>query len=59
MSNIKKGDIGKDISLTTIEIVMRDQTPNNINENNFIIIVNLHLSVAFWYSLGYSYKKKW
>ena len=44
MSNIKIGDIGNDISLTQIEIVMRDQTPNNINKNNFNIIVNLHPS---------------
>ena len=41
MSNIK---IGKDISLTPIGLVMRDQAPDNINENNFSIIVNLHPS---------------
>ena len=29
MSDIRKKDIGKDISLTPIEIVMRDQTPDN------------------------------
>ena len=43
MSN-KNGDIEKDMSLTTNEIVMKDQTPDNINENNFNIIVNLHPS---------------
>ena len=42
MSNIRIKDIGKDISLTPTEIVLRDQTPDNINENNFNIIVNLH-----------------
>ena len=54
ISDIK--DIGKDISLTPTEIVMRDETPDNIretaspicetgsliNEPNFNIIVNLH-----------------
>ena len=49
MSDIRIKDIGKDISLTPIEIVMRDQTPNNTNDPqsgfanpNFNIIVNLH-----------------
>ena len=49
MSDIRIKDIGKDISLTPIEIVMRDETPDNIreagsliNEPNFNIIVNLH-----------------
>ena len=42
MSNIRIKDIGKDISLTPIEIVMRDQTPDNTSEHNFNIIVNLH-----------------
>ena len=42
MSNIRKEDIGKDISLIPIEIVMRDQKPDNFKENNFNIIVNLH-----------------
>ena len=41
LSDIRIKDIGKDISLTPIEIVMRDQTPDNINDNNFNIIVNL------------------
>ena len=42
MSDIRIKDIGKDISLTPIEIVMRDHTPNNISEPNSNIIVNLH-----------------
>ena len=42
MSDIRIKDIGKNISLTPIEIVMRDQTPNNISEPNSNIIVNLH-----------------
>ena len=42
MSDIRIKDIGKDISLTPIEIVMRDQTPNNISEPNSNTIVNLH-----------------
>ena len=49
MSDIRIKDIGKDISLTPIEIVMRDQTPNNTNDPqsgftnpNVNIIVNLH-----------------
>ena len=42
MSNIRIEDIGKDISLTSIDIVMRDQTPVIITDSNFNIIVNLH-----------------
>ena len=42
MSNIRINDIGKDISPTPIEIVMRDEKPEMTNENNFNIIVNLH-----------------
>ena len=57
MSDIRIRDIGKDISLTPIEIVMRDQSPKTIREPawgtkgkapsqiyepNFNIIVNLH-----------------
>ena len=42
MSDIRIKDIGKDISLTPIEIVMRDQTPDSIGDPNFNIIVNLH-----------------
>ena len=30
MSHIRIKDIGKDISLTPIEIVMRDETPDNL-----------------------------
>ena len=41
-SDIRIKDIGKDISLTPIEIVMRDQTPDNISEPNVNIIVSLH-----------------
>ena len=44
MSIIKIEDIGKDISPTPIEIAMRDQTPDSIDETNFIIIVNLQPS---------------
>ena len=32
MSDIRIRDIGKDISLTPIEIAMRDQTPDSIRE---------------------------
>ena len=42
MSDIRIKDIGKGISLTPIEIVMRDQSPKTICEPNSIIIVNLH-----------------
>ena len=42
LSNIRIKDIGKDISLTPIGIIMRDEEPDNINDNNFNIIVNLH-----------------
>ena len=49
MSDIRIKVIGKDISLTPIEIVMRDETPDSIRETaspirkpNFNIIVNLH-----------------
>ena len=49
MSDIRTKDIGKDISLTPIEIVMRDESPDSIREMaspigepNFNIIVNLH-----------------
>ena len=53
MSDIRIKDIGKDISLKPIEIVMRDETPDNIceagsliNEPNFNIIVNLQPTVG-------------
>ena len=56
MSVIKIEEIGRDISLTPTEIVMRDQTPDSIRETastirksapqirelNFNAIVNLH-----------------
>ena len=42
MSNIRKEDIGKNISLTPMEIVMRDQKTDSTKESNFNIIVNLH-----------------
>ena len=42
MSDIRIKDIGKDISLTPIEIVMRDQSLDNTSVPNVIIIVNLH-----------------
>ena len=42
MSDIRIKDIGKDISLTPIETVMRDENPKTIRELNFNIIVNLH-----------------
>ena len=56
MSDIRIKDIGKNISLTPIEIIMRDETPDSISETaspiceagslikepNFNIIVNLH-----------------
>ena len=35
MSIIKIKDIGRDISLIPIEIIMRDRKSDNINENNF------------------------
>ena len=44
MSDIRIKDIGKDISLTPIEIVTRDDKPEMINEPNSNIIVNLHLT---------------
>ena len=42
MSDIRIKDIGKDISLTPIEIVVRDYKLDNTSEPNFNIIVNLH-----------------
>ena len=42
MSDIRIKYIGKDISITPIEIVMRDENPKTIRELNFNIIVNLH-----------------
>ena len=40
MSVIRIKDIGKDINLTPIETVMRDQSPKTICEPNSNIIVN-------------------
>ena len=49
MIDIRIKNIGKDISLTPIEIVRRDQTPDNTNEPNSNIIVNLHpTEVTHW-----------
>ena len=42
MSNIRIEDIGKDISLTPIKIVMRDERALIINNDDFNIFVNLH-----------------
>ena len=42
MNNIRIKDIGKDISIIPIEIIMRDEKPEMINETNFKIILNLH-----------------
>ena len=42
MSDIRIKDIGKDVSLTPIEIVMRDDKPEVVSEPNSNIIVNLH-----------------
>ena len=42
MSDIRTNDMRKDISLTPIEFVMRDQTPDNNSEPNVNIIFNLH-----------------
>ena len=42
MSDIRIKNIGKDISLTPIKIVMRDESPKTICEPNVNIIVNLH-----------------
>ena len=42
MSYIRIEDIGKDISLIPIEIVMRDQKPDSFAHPEFNIIVNLH-----------------
>ena len=42
MSNIRIKDIGKDISLTPIGIIMRDEKPSSINEKRFNIILNIH-----------------
>ena len=50
MSDIRIKDIGKDISLTAIEIVMRDQTPDNTSEpsvNILSIYLQLMVHIGF------------
>ena len=42
MKNIKVEDIGRELSLIPIEIIMRDQTPFTNNDNKFNLFVNLH-----------------
>ena len=42
MSIIRIEDISKNITIISIEVVMRDQTPLTINDDDFNIIVNLH-----------------
>ena len=42
MSDIRIKDIGRDISLTPIEIVMRDDKLDSTSETNFNTILNLH-----------------
>ena len=44
MRNIRLKDIGKDKSLIPIEIIMKDEKPEMINETDLNIIVNLHLT---------------
>ena len=49
MSNIKLEDMGRHISLTPIEIKMRDQTPDSVEETKFNIFVNIHpTDVTHW-----------
>ena len=50
MSDIRIKDIVKDISLTIIEIVMRDQTLDNTSEPNFNIFsiyIQLMVHIGF------------
>ena len=42
MCKIELESIGRDIILKPIEIVMRDQAPDSIEEINFNLIVKLH-----------------
>ena len=42
MSNIRIKNIGKDITPTPIEIIMRDEKPEMINETNFNFINYIH-----------------
>ena len=49
MSHIRIEDIGKDICLSPIEIIMRDQKPDSVANPEFNIIVNLHpTDGTFW-----------
>ena len=43
--NIRIEDIGKDIGLSPIEIIMRDQKPDGVANPAFNFIVNLHPAV--------------
>ena len=52
MSDIRIKDIGKGISLTPIEILMRDQSPKTICEPNSNTIVNLHPTAGTHWVLG-------
>ena len=42
MSYVRIKDIGKDISLLPIRIIMRDEKPEMTTETDLSIIVNLH-----------------
>ena len=42
MVNIRIEDVGKDISPTPIEKIMRDQKPDSVANPEFNIIANLH-----------------
>ena len=46
MGNFRIKDIGKDVSLTAIELIMRDEKPEMNYETNFNIIVNLNPTVG-------------
>ena len=52
MSDIRIKDMGKDISLTPIEIVMRDQTLDNTSEPNFNLVVKLHPTDGISYKIN-------
>ena len=52
MSDIRIKDIGKDIGLTPIEFVMRDDKLDNTSEANFNIIVNIHPTEGTHWVLG-------
>ena len=42
LSKIEIEDIGREISLISIEIVMQDQTPKTISDAEHKIFINLH-----------------